>query len=64
MRDEMDARIWVEHHEQFSELIDGALAAVGSALRRLAAWDGTSQQLLSLAIAFALTALTFNATAA
>jgi hypothetical protein len=64
MRDEMDGRIWVENHEQFSEAIDGALIAAGAALRRLLAWDGTTQHLLALAVAFAATALTFNVTAA
>jgi hypothetical protein len=64
MRDEMDARIWVENHGQFSESVDSAAVALGSALRRLAAWDGTSQHLAALAVAFLATALTFNATAA
>jgi hypothetical protein len=35
MRDEMDARIWAEHHQDFSNLVAGAIAAIGPALRRL-----------------------------
>jgi len=64
MRDEIDGRMWVAHHEQFGEWVDGAAAALRSGLRRLAAWDGSSQHLLALAAAFLATALTFNGTAA
>ena len=39
MRDEMDSRIWVEHHDAFSEGLENLFArlgaAVGIALRRL-----------------------------
>jgi hypothetical protein len=35
MRDEMDARIWVEHHEDFSNGIASLLASIGNAFRRL-----------------------------
>jgi hypothetical protein len=42
MRDEMDARIWNEHHEAFSESIDtlvarfkGALAGIKPALNQI-----------------------------
>ena len=64
MRDEIDARLWVEHHEAFSAGVDRAIAAARSGLTRLAAWDGTSHQLLALILAFAITALTFNTTTA
>jgi hypothetical protein len=64
MRDEMDARLWVDHHEAFSDGVDRALAALRSALGRFAGWDGTSHQLLALIASFALTALTFQSTAA
>lgn len=39
MRDEMDGRIWVEHHQAFSEdlakFFAGIAAAVGTGFRRL-----------------------------
>jgi hypothetical protein len=39
MRDEIDSRIWTEHHQNFSEDVASLLAAigasVGTALRRL-----------------------------
>ena len=63
MRDEIDARMWVAHHEQFNEFVDRAVLSVRSAAARLAGWDGTTHQLLALAIAFGITAMTFNATA-
>ena len=62
MHDQLDARLWVDHHEAFSEGIDRALVALRSGLHRLGAWDGTSHQLLALVLSFAITALTFNAT--
>lgn len=62
MRDQIDARLWVDHHEAFSEGIDRGLAALRSGLQRFAAWDGTSHQLLALVLSFAITALTFNTT--
>ena len=62
MRDQLDAQMWIDHHEAFSEGIDRALARIGARLQRFAAWDGTSHQLLALVLSFAITALTFNAT--
>jgi hypothetical protein len=35
MRDEMDSRIWVEHHEAFSEAVGNFFAAAGLALKKL-----------------------------
>lgn len=70
MRDAIEARMWVEHHDQFSLLVDRALARLGAGLSRLragaarlASWDGTTAQLLAMAVAFALTALSFSTTA-
>ena len=62
MRDQLDAQIWVDHHEAFSDGIDRALAAIRSGLHRFAAWDGTTHQLLALGLSFVITALTFQAT--
>ena len=35
MRDEMDARIWVQHHEEFSNSIDRLLGRLKSAFKSL-----------------------------
>lgn len=64
MRDELDSRMWVEHHDQFGLLVDDAIAAVRGGLARIGQWDGTSHQLLALIVSFLVTGLTFNATAA
>ena len=63
MRDEIDSRMWVAHHDAFGLWVDGAAAALRSGLGRLSGWDGTTHQLLALAAAFLVTALTFNTTA-
>ena len=65
MRDEMDARLWVENHRQFSASVDEALGAVAARFRRRrASLDGTPAHLLAVAGALALTLLTFNASLA
>jgi hypothetical protein len=66
MRDELDGRMWVDHHDQFSEWVGTAAAAIRAGLYRLAGWDGSAHQLLALAAAFALTSLsiTFTSSAA
>lgn len=62
MGDQLEIRLWADHHQAFSADVDRALKAVRAALHRAAAWDGTSHQLLALVLAFAITALTFNTT--
>jgi hypothetical protein len=62
MRDELDGRIWVDHHDQFSELVDNAAAAIRAGLARFAHWDGSTHQLLALIAAFAVTGLSLAAT--
>lgn len=64
MRDELDARMWVAHHDQFSLSVDRALAKLRAGLSRLASWDGTSPQLLAMVAALAITALSFNSATA
>jgi hypothetical protein len=65
MRDELDGRMWVEHHDQFSEWVDGAIGTVGSALRLGASRASAfPRQLLSIGAAIGLTALTFGTMAA
>ena len=62
MRDEIESRLWVAHHDQYSRLVGGAAAAVRAGLYRFAGWDGSAHQLLALAAAFALTALNLGFT--
>jgi hypothetical protein len=66
MRDELDSRMWVAHHDQYSAWVGNAAATIRSGLYRLAGWDGSVHQLLALAAAFALTGLnlTFASSAA
>ena len=51
MRDLIDARLWADHHQAFDDFVIRAAYAIRSGLHRLA-----------LVLAFAITALTFNAT--
>ena len=62
MRDEIDGRIWVAHHEDFSAWVASAAARIRAGLYRLSGWDGSVHQLLALAAAFALTALNLSFT--
>ena len=62
MRDEIDGRIWVAHHAEYSRFVGNAAAALRVGLWRLAGWDGSAHQLLALAAAFALTALNLGFT--
>lgn len=66
MRDEMDARMWNEHHEQFTRSIDNGLAALGSALSAgtAAASNALLGRLLAAGGAFGLTLMTLGGTAA
>jgi hypothetical protein len=66
MRDEIDGRMWVAHHDQFSQWVGSAAATIRAGLSRLAGWDGSVHQLLALVAAFALTdlSLTFTSSAA
>jgi hypothetical protein len=57
MREELDGRMWVAHHEHYRDWAVGAGAAIRAGLHRLAGWDGSVHQLLALALAFALTGL-------
>jgi len=60
MRDELDGRMWVDHHEGFGEGVDHLIAKVRGAFARFAGWDGTTHQLLAVTAAFALTALNIS----
>ena len=62
MREELDGRMWVAHHEQFDAWVGGAAAALRGGLHRFAGWDGSVHQLLALALAVALTGLNLGFT--
>jgi hypothetical protein len=62
MRDEMDGRLWVAHHDELSLLIDRGVARVRNGLSRLAAWDGTTPQFFAIVAAFLVTTLGFTST--
>lgn len=65
MRDQMDAQIWNEHHDQFSEWLDGVVLAVGERLRGGFARAGqVPAQLLAGLFAVTVTLATFGASAA
>ena len=57
MRDELDGRMWVAHHDQYGEWVVGVGAAIRAGLHRLSGWDGSLNQLLAVALALALTGL-------
>lgn len=63
MRDEIDARIRVDNHQGFADGVDRLFAAVRAGFSRLPTWDGSSQHLFALIASFAITAISFNATA-
>ena len=62
MRDEMDGRLWVAHHDELSLSIDRGLKRLGRAFQRFASWDGTTPQLLAIIAAFLVTSLGFSTT--
>ena len=65
MRDQLDAQIWNDHHDQFSEWLDGLVGRAGTALRRSGSLAGrVPTQLLAGLVAVSLTLLTFGASAA
>ena len=64
MRDDFLTADWADHHAGFSRDIDKAVVALRAGIARFWQWDGTTHQLLALVLSFAITALTFNTTAA
>ena len=62
MRDEMDGRLWVAHHDELSLLIDRGVTRIRHGLARLANWDGTTPQLFAIVAAFLITSLGFAST--
>lgn len=57
MRDELDGRMWADHHEQFGEWVDNAAATIRAGLARFAGWYGSTHQLLAMVAALAVTGL-------
>ena len=62
MRDELDGRMWVDHHDGFGDLVDNAAAALSAGIARFAAWDGSTHQLLAMVAAWAVTGLSLAIT--
>jgi hypothetical protein len=62
MRDELDGRMWVDHHDGFGDLVDNASATIRAGLARFAGWDGSTYQLLAMLAAFAVTGLSLTIT--
>jgi hypothetical protein len=62
MLDEMGGRLWVAHHNEFSFSMGRLFAPVRRGLERLASWDGTTPQLLSILAAFLITSVGFTST--
>ena len=64
MRDQMDAQIWNQHHDQFSEWLDGVVIAAGASLRSGFRVAGqVPGQVLAGLFAVSLTLATFGASA-
>jgi hypothetical protein len=64
MRDEMFSRDWVDNHDAFSRDLDRALTALRVRLGQFLTWDGSIAHLGALFLSAAITAITFNGTAA
>jgi len=63
MLDEMDGRLWVAHHNEFSLWASRAFTGLRQGLARFASWDGTTHQLLAIVGALVITGLGFTSTA-
>ena len=63
MLDEMGGRLWMAHHDEFSLSVGRGLARLRQGFARFASWDGTTQQLLAIVAALAITSLGFTSTA-
>jgi hypothetical protein len=64
MIDEMGSRLWVEHHDAFARDMGRLYSGVKTRFGRFFAWDGSVAHLAALVLSAAITALTFNGTAA
>lgn len=61
MRDEIDSRMWVAHHDQFNQWVDDSVAALR---RRLGGISDQTRPLLMMVAAAGMTLLTFGASVA
>lgn len=65
MRDQIDAEIWNDRHDQFSEYVDGLLAAAGRSLKSSGSLAGhAGVRVLVGLLAVSLTLAAFGASAA
>ena len=64
MRDEMDARIWAAHHDQFSTSIEAGARALAHRLGRIELGRGFAGQLLAALLASSFTLVTLGASIA
>lgn len=65
MRDEIDDRIWNDHHDQFSAFVGEAADMLAAGLRNAVGLAvRVPNQLLGIAAATAMTTLTFGSTIA
>jgi hypothetical protein len=62
MREELDGRMWADHHDRFVAWVGDAAKRVRGGLDRFAGWDGSSHQLLAMIAALAVTGLSLIAT--
>jgi hypothetical protein len=62
MRDQMDAMLWNEHHDQFSEWVDRGMRAAGRGLGKAA--GRVPGQLFAAVFALGLTLATLGASTA
>ncbi|TFI58065.1 hypothetical protein E2493_11725 [Sphingomonas parva] len=63
MRDQYDAQLWIDHHDQFSRWIGGSIRSLAGAIGRVLADRPAGAQLLAATVATSLTLLTFTASA-
>lgn len=64
MVDQFLDRIWDGDRDRYADGVDDVAAGLRTLFDRFAAWDGTTHQLLALIVSFAITAISFQTTAA
>lgn len=64
MRDEIDARIWAEHHEAFTRSIDAGLRRLSSRLERVRLSEGAVAHMIAFVLAAGLSLVSIGATVA
>lgn len=64
MRDEMDARLWTNHHESFSRSVNEGFRALQRKLRNHAPAKGAAGQLIAVVLAASFSLITIGGTLA